>query len=96
MQCSHNGNQGCQGGLMDNAFQWIEQNGIATEADYPYTSGSGSTGSCDSSKSAKPAVTITGFTDVPQDDGARPPLRLLIPVDWQRAGACTLLCPNLP
>ena len=78
VQCSHNGNQGCQGGLMDNAFEWIEKNGIATEADYPYTSGAGMTGSCDASKQAKPAVTITGFTDVPKDDGAcSRPSRLL-------------------
>ena len=68
VQCDHNGDQGCNGGLMDNAFEWIEQNGIAAEADYPYTSGQGVTGTCDSAKSAKPVVTITGFTDVPKGD----------------------------
>ena len=27
--------QGCNGGLMDNAFKWIEKNGICSEKDYP-------------------------------------------------------------
>ena len=39
VQCDHNGDNGCKGGLMDNAFAWIEKKGIAAEAAYPYTSG---------------------------------------------------------
>jgi len=66
VSCDHNGDQGCNGGLMDNAFQWVEKNGICTEADYPYTSGTGTTGSCKTQ--CTPAVTITGFKDVPQKD----------------------------
>merc|ERR1719238_2159468 len=31
VSCDHNGDQGCQGGLMDNAFGWIKENGICTE-----------------------------------------------------------------
>jgi len=68
VQCDRGGiDNGCQGGLMDNAFEWVEENGIATEATYPYTSGNGVSGDCDSAKS-KPAVTLTGYTDVPKGD----------------------------
>jgi len=68
VQCDHNGDQGCNGGLMDNAFRWIEQNGIALESTYPYTSGSGTTGTCDAQKKAQAAVTISSFRDVPTGD----------------------------
>jgi C1A family cysteine protease len=68
VSCDHNGDQGCSGGLMDNAFEWIEKNGICTESDYPYTSGTGITGTCKTTCS--PAVTVTGFTDVPSKDEA--------------------------
>merc|ERR1712159_93463 len=66
VQCDHNGDQGCSGGLMDNAFTWISQNGICSESSYPYTSGGGVTGTC--KKSCTPVVTLTGHTDVPSKD----------------------------
>ncbi len=57
------GNQGCNGGLMDDAFQYIIKNkGITTESAYPYTA----TGPNTCEAKGKPvAATISGFTDVP-------------------------------
>jgi len=60
------GNMGCNGGLMDSAFQYIIQNnGIDSEASYPYTA----TGpnSC-KFKKADIAATITNLYDVVQYD----------------------------
>jgi len=59
------GNHGCQGGLMDNAFKYIKDNGgVDTEDAYPYT---GVEGQCKFKKSTIGA-TDTGFVDVTQGD----------------------------
>jgi cathepsin B len=39
-------NMGCQGGYLDKAWQFIQQNGITTDSCMPYTSGSGVSGTC--------------------------------------------------
>ncbi|XP_061372947.1 senescence-specific cysteine protease SAG39-like [Gastrolobium bilobum] len=58
--------QGCEGGLMDDAFKFIMQNhGLNTEANYPYQ---GVDGTCNANEEAKHAATITGYEDVPANN----------------------------
>ncbi|CAN1123320.1 Senescence-specific cysteine protease SAG39 [Linum perenne] len=67
VDCDTQGNnQGCNGGLMDDAFKFIVQNkGLTTESNYPYKE---TDGSCDASKASNHAAQIKGFEDVPPND----------------------------
>ncbi|KAK3597896.1 hypothetical protein CHS0354_042233 [Potamilus streckersoni] len=62
VDCSQKqGNMGCQGGLMDQAFTYIKvNNGIDTETSYPYEA---ETNDC-RFKSANIGATDTGFVDI--------------------------------
>ncbi|KAI4296914.1 hypothetical protein L6164_036832 [Bauhinia variegata] len=63
IDCATNGsNDGCGGGWMDNAFQYIINNyGIASEAEYSYKA---IEGSCDNASAALIAAQISGYEGV--------------------------------
>ncbi|KAL7246515.1 hypothetical protein ACSBR2_001576 [Camellia fascicularis] len=55
-------NNGCEGGSMDTAFQFIKQNnGLTIEDNYPYV---GQDGTCDSTQATTSATMITRYENV--------------------------------
>merc|ERR1712159_709780 len=62
------GNQGCNGGLMDDGFKYLQAKGDELEASYSYT---GKTGTCNTQKQAAAdgfkAGVVTGLKDVTSD-----------------------------
>lgn len=62
------GNQGCEGGLMDTTFAFIKKNGgLTTSKDYPCE---GVDGSCNKEKALHHAVNISGYERAPSKDEA--------------------------
>jgi len=59
------GSNGCSGGSMDQALQWIETQPLCTEDAYPYTSGGGNSGTCNQCVGV---ATITQFHDVTDEN----------------------------
>jgi len=65
------GNQGCNGGLMDNGFKYVQAKGDALESSYSYT---GKSGTCSTSKQSDAAIkagVVTSFHDVQTDSEAQ-------------------------
>lgn len=80
-------NNGCLGGSMVDAFEYMKQNrGIAAEDNYQYTA---KDGACDRNKENEHAATITGHEQVPQGEGnllkavSKQPVSIGIAVDGQ-------------
>ncbi|KAL4566395.1 hypothetical protein LXL04_030510 [Taraxacum kok-saghyz] len=66
VDCDRSFNNGCEGGLMDYAYEFVIKNkGIDTEQDYPYKA---KKTSCDKNKRNKKIVTIDGYKDIPENN----------------------------
>ncbi|XP_070286242.1 procathepsin L-like [Myotis yumanensis] len=68
VDCSQaQGNEGCNGGLMDNAFQYVKSNGgLDSEESYPYQA---TVGPC-RYRPEDSVANVTGFVDVPGQESA--------------------------
>lgn len=64
VQCDKGQDEGCQGGLPEDAFKYVIKNGLTSEQHYKYTSGSGKTGKCKRNKIKKPLTYIKGYASV--------------------------------
>ncbi|KAJ0577935.1 putative actinidain [Helianthus annuus] len=65
VDCDRTFNSGCDGGLMDYAYEFVIKNkGIDTEEDYPYK---GKSSTCNKNKLKTHVVTIDGYNDVPEN-----------------------------
>jgi len=59
------GSHGCNGGQMEGAFKYVIENGQCTNTEYPYTSGTGKSGSCQKCSSV---AHISSCSDVAPND----------------------------
>jgi len=65
VDCDNNGDHGCHGGLMDNAFEWAQKNGgVCSEEEYPYE---GKSGLCKNRKCGEKYAAPKSFTDVKEN-----------------------------
>ncbi|XP_066254184.1 cathepsin L-like [Euwallacea similis] len=64
VDCTTNLNYGCDGGYLDLTFPYIQENGLESEADYPYT---GADGTCQYDGSKVVAKT-TSYTSITEDE----------------------------
>ncbi|KAL5705617.1 cathepsin L [Ranunculus cassubicifolius] len=65
LECDKSYNYGCNGGLMDSAFQWvIDSHGISTDQNYPYEA---KDSTCNEKLKSWP-ISIDGYAAIPAND----------------------------
>lgn len=82
------GNQGCNGGLMDDAFKYVISNkGICTEASYPYTGADGTCQTCTQVSQISKYVDVTASDlDALKAAASQQPISVAVEADqlgWQ-------------
>lgn len=55
---------------MNSAFAYTQSNGLNTNAAYPYTSGNGTTGTCNTAQASKGTYKISSYTNVAASNSA--------------------------
>eukprot|EP00999_Lentomonas_sp_LEN2_P002997 NODE_853_length_1153_cov_212.752437_g811_i0.p1 GENE.NODE_853_length_1153_cov_212.752437_g811_i0~~NODE_853_length_1153_cov_212.752437_g811_i0.p1 ORF type:complete len:323 (+),score=79.77 NODE_853_length_1153_cov_212.752437_g811_i0:69-1037(+) len=70
VQCDHIAAMGCHGAQnLYQSYEWIIRNGgIDTERDYPYTSGTGVVGQCNTQKTQKKIGKIASYVNLPSNE----------------------------
>jgi KDEL-tailed cysteine endopeptidase len=101
VDCDRKQDQGCNGGLMDNAFDFIQSNkGLTTEKAYPYK---GVDGTCKKKVKNVAGTTVKKHTDVASNEKAlmsaltKQPVSIAIEADQQgfqfyKSGVFTAAC----
>ena len=83
VDCSKSyGNHGCNGGLMDDAFQYAMDNGMCLESDYPYDAAVGDCQKCDIVVEISSCVDVTKNNQVALKEAvSRGPVSIAIEAD---------------
>lgn len=79
VSCDKGENEGCNGGLQEDAFVYVEKNGLTTEKDYKYTSGGGNDGKCKQKDIIKPLTFIKGWTQVSKSKKGEADIKTALP-----------------